>query len=142
SVAPRAETGLDPDSADRRDAAADVVGPIDVALPDRHAVGKRTAFGELYRVGDLAGDHVAFEERAHVGVGFPEILRVSRLDPDAVRPVADGRKHVLDGPAPGIDSIDHARRRHRDPQLAELRLDAVGTGAWRGWTRISGDRAA
>src|SRR5439155_26685944 len=78
---------LDLHAAHRREAAADVIGPVDIALPHRHAVRKGTALRQLSRIDDLASDHVALEERPHVGVGFPEEARVRRLDPDAMRAV-------------------------------------------------------
>src|SRR5262249_35019513 len=129
-------------AAHRCNAAADVIGPIDVAVPHRHAVRKRTAFGQLNRISDIAGDHVAPEERAHVRVRFPEILRVGCFDSDAVRAIADSGEHVLDGPCLRIDSVDHPRRRHRHPQLAELRLYSMSARTRSGRTWIAGDRAA
>src|SRR6476646_11519516 len=104
---PQILRSLDLCAAHWRETAADVVGPVDVALPHRHAVRERTALRQLYGIDHLAGDHVALEERTHVGVGFPEIARVRRLEPDAVRAIADGREHVLDHPRLRIDSIDH-----------------------------------
>src|SRR6266550_3764764 len=100
--------------------AADVIGPVDVAFPHRHAVGKRTALGQLNRIHDLPGDHVALEERAHVGVRLPEVFRVGRLDADTMRTIADRREHVLDHPGLGLDPVDHPGWGDGEPEFAVL----------------------
>src|SRR2546425_80835 len=93
----------------------------------------------MNRIHDIAGDDVALEERAHVGVRLPEVLRVGRLDADAMRTIADRREHVLDPPGLGIDPIDHPARWHGDPEFAVLRLLAVRAGARRRRTGIAGN---
>src|SRR4029453_18047673 len=83
-----------------------------------------------------------FEEPAHVRVRFPEVASIGRLDADAVRPVSDGWKHVLDGPGLRIEAIDHSRGRHRHPELSVLRLLTVRPRAGRRGSWITSDRAA
>src|SRR5439155_918074 len=91
---------------------------------------------------DRTGDHVPFEERAHVRVRFPQVPGVGRFDADAVRAIADGREHVLDRPGHGIHSIDHPRGRHSDPKLPVLHLLTVRTGARRRRARVTGSGAS
>lgn len=68
------------------------------------------------------------KKRADVGVGLPQVARVSGLDADAMLAVADGREHVLDHPGLRLYPVDHPGRRHGDPGWPERTEATRGLG--------------
>src|SRR5258707_5717093 len=97
----------------------DVVAVPHPALPDGHAVRQRIAVGQLNLLAHLSGFRIMFEESVQVRIRHPKILA---FPADAMRAVARGGKFHFHGPRFWIYTIDLARWRNSEPQLAALPL--------------------
>src|SRR5579885_211346 len=96
------------------------------AFPDGHAVRERIGVRQLNLLQDLPGFGIVLEKRVEVGIGAPEI---PALPADSMRAVAGGLESLLDHPGLGVQAEDHARRRHRHPQLAVPDFLSVRAGS-------------